>query len=222
MNSNNLGNYDGRGNSNQPNQLRPFCINSPSDSVEDGPHDECQKRLPPNARPKYPMHLVSASNDRGLCFGIHFLENVKSACTSNSECARRSRGSGCGYENHRNRAAGRGCHGAACSPSVTFGRFWIGTSTLSTSHNVIWMESPIASGACSTHLRCSLVELTRDVNPPTCKNSSAVSSMEPWGMDVSGPSGPTAFTIALSTLRSDAPATHIGTSLMLIFKAIIS
>jgi|LakMenEpi03Aug12_release.lakeMendotaPanAssembly.Ray.scaffolds.fasta_scaffold589861_1 hypothetical protein len=125
-------------------------------------------------------------------------------------------------ENHRNWTAGRVCHGAACSPSVTCGRFWIGTSTSSTSHNVIWMESPIASGACSAHLRCSLVELTRDVNPPTCKNRSGVSSLELCGLDVSGPSDPTAFTIALSTQRSDAPATHIGTSLMLILKAIIS
>ena len=117
MNSNNLGNYDGRGNSNQPNQLRPFCINSPSDSVEDGPHDECQKRLPPNAGPKYPMHLVSASNDRGLCFGIHFLENVKAHAPLPA--------GGCVdhgvevviKENHRNRAASSGCHVAACSLS---------------------------------------------------------------------------------------------------------
>jgi hypothetical protein len=75
MNSNDLGSYDSRGDRNQPNKLRPFGINSPTDSGENGPHDEDQKRLPPDAGPKYPMHLVSASNRSRLCYGIHFLEN---------------------------------------------------------------------------------------------------------------------------------------------------
>ena len=39
-----------------------------------------------------------------------------SACTTTSGGARRSRGWGCNWENHRNRAAGSGCHDAACSP----------------------------------------------------------------------------------------------------------
>ncbi|MEI7773784.1 MAG: hypothetical protein WCK17_03335, partial [Verrucomicrobiota bacterium] len=31
----------------------------------------------PDAGPKYPMHLVSASNGSRLCHGIHFLANVR-------------------------------------------------------------------------------------------------------------------------------------------------
>jgi hypothetical protein len=72
MNSNKLGNYDSRGDHNQPNKLRPFGINSPSDSGKNGPNDEYQKRLAPHAEPKYPMHFVSASNGSRLCYGIHF------------------------------------------------------------------------------------------------------------------------------------------------------
>ncbi len=75
MNSNNLGNNDSRGYRNQTNKLRPFGINSPPDSGENGPHDEYQKRLPPDAGPIDPMHLVSASNGSRLCYGIHFLAN---------------------------------------------------------------------------------------------------------------------------------------------------
>ena len=118
MNSNNLGNYDGRSDSNQPNKLRPFCINSPSDSGENGPHDEDQKRLPPDACPKYPMHLVSASNGSGLCDGIHFLENVKEHAPS---LARASVGRGVKIGitlDHVNRAASDGCCVSSCSLSV--------------------------------------------------------------------------------------------------------